>query len=285
MILALMLVILGAYVFSNELKYRVGRIRLLTEQVGAGDISKRITSESEDVFGLIHHDINRMLDKIESLMQGARHISDTVAHNIRTPLTRIVGKLRETQNLPGVPPHVREAQQDAIEEVENLSVLLGKLLQIAELNAGVQRQNFKACNLEVIAEDVLDLYSFFAEEKGVTLQKKKIDKVIINGDSNLLASALANLVDNAVKYAHSHASVEIKKRFDNKIAIIVEDDGPGLPESEYENVGKYFYRFNNDSEGFGLGLTSVAAIIELHRGELIFSKGAFGLKVTIVLPV
>lgn len=285
MILALMLVILGAYVFSNELKYRVGRIRLLTEQVGAGDISKRITSESEDVFGLIHHDINRMLDKIESLMQGARHISDTVAHNIRTPLTRIVGKLREPQNLPGVPPHVREAQQDAIEEVENLSVLLGKLLQIAELNAGVQRQNFKACNLEVIAEDVLDLYSFFAEEKGVTLQKKKIDRVIINGDSNLLASALANLVDNAVKYAHSHASVEIKKRFDNKIAIIVEDDGPGLPESEYENLGKYFYRFNNDSEGFGLGLTSVAAIIELHRGELIFSKGVSGLKVTIVLPV
>ncbi|XOT97725.1 sensor histidine kinase, partial [Alcaligenes pakistanensis] len=103
-------------------------------------------------------------------------------------------------------------QQDAIEEVENLSVLLGKLLQIAELNAGVQRQNFKDCNLEVIAEDVLDLYSFFAEEKGITLQKKKIDKVIINGDSNLLASALANLVDNAVKYAHSHASVEIKKR-------------------------------------------------------------------------
>ncbi len=285
MILALMLVILGAYVFSNELKYRVGRIRLLTEQVGAGDISKRITSESEDVFGLIHHDINRMLDKIESLMQGARHISDTVAHNIRTPLTRIVGKLRETQNLPGVPPHVRQAQQDAIEEVESLSVLLGKLLQIAELNAGVQRQNFKACDLEVIAEDVLDLYSFFAEEKGVTLQKKKIDRVIINGDSNLLASALANLVDNAVKYAHSHASVEIKKRFDNKISIIVEDDGPGLPESEYENVGKYFYRFNNDSEGFGLGLTSVAAIIELHRGELIFSKGVSGLKVTIVLPV
>ena len=285
MILALMLVILGAYVFSNELKYRVGRIRLLTEQVGAGDISKRITSESEDVFGLIHHDINRMLDKIESLMQGARHISDTVAHNIRTPLTRIVGKLRETQNLPGVPPHVREAQQDAIEEVESLSVLLGKLLQIAELNAGVQRQNFKACDLEVIAEDVLDLYSFFAEEKGVTLQKKKIDRVIINGDSNLLASALANLVDNAVKYAHSHASVEIKKRFDNKISIIVEDDGPGLPESEYENVGKYFYRFNNDSEGFGLGLTSVAAIIELHRGELIFSKGVSGLKVTILLPV
>lgn len=164
-------------------------------------------------------------------------------------------------------------------------MLLGKLLQIAELNAGVQRQNFKACNLEVIAEDVLDLYSFFAEEKGVTLQKKKIDRVIINGDSNLLASALANLVDNAVKYAHSHASVEIKKRFDNKISIIVEDDGPGLPESEYENVGKYFYRFNNDSEGFGLGLTSVAAIIELHRGELIFSKGVSGLKVTIVLPV
>lgn len=284
MILALMLVILGAYVFSSELKYRVGRIRLLTEQVGAGDISKRITSESDDVFGLIHHDINRMLDKIESLMQGARHISDTVAHNIRTPLTRIVGKLRETQNLPGVPQHVQDAQQEAIEEVEQLSVLLGKLLQIAELNAGVQRQNFKACNLEVIADDVLDLYSFFAEEKGIALQKKKIAPITINGDSNLLASALANLVDNAVKYAHSHASVEIKRSTDNKISITVEDDGPGLPESEYENAGKYFYRFNNDSEGFGLGLTSVAAIIELHRGEIIFSDAKPGLKVTVILP-
>jgi len=85
-------------------------------------------------------------------------------------------------------------------------------------------------------------------------------------------------VDNAVKYAHSHASVEIKKRFDNKISIIVEDDGPGLPESEYENVGKYFYRFNNDSEGFGLGLTSVAAIIELHRGQLIFLQRSIRLE-------
>jgi len=117
-------------------------------------------------------------------MQGARHISDTVAHNIRTPLTRIVGKLRETQNLPGVPPHVRQAQQDAIEEVENLSVLLGKLLQIAELNAGVQRQNFKACNLEVIAEDVLDLYSFFAEERASRCRKRK------STESLLMATAI-----------------------------------------------------------------------------------------------
>jgi len=86
-----------------------------------------------------------------------------------------------------------------------------------------------------------------------------------------------------VKYAHSHASVEIKKLADNKIAISVEDDGPGLPESEYDNVGKYFYRFNHESEGFGLGLTSVAAIIELHRGEMIFSDAKPGLRVTVLL--
>ena len=284
MVLALMLVILGAYVFSSELKYRVGKIRLLTEQVGAGDISKRIVSESDDVFGLIHLDINRMLDKIENLMKGAKHISDTVAHNIRTPLTRIVGRLRETQGLEGVPEQVQQAHQDAIAEVESLSVLLGKLLQIAELNAGVQRQNFKPCQIAVIAEDVLDLYSPFAEEKGVRLEAKYIAAVKINGDSNLLASALANVVDNAVKYAHSHVSVEVKRIPDNKIAIIVEDDGPGLPESEYENVGKYFYRINNDNEGFGLGLTSVAAIIELHRGQILFSDASPGLRVTIRLP-
>ncbi|HRK85102.1 MAG TPA: HAMP domain-containing sensor histidine kinase [Alcaligenes faecalis] len=284
MMLALMLVILGAYIFSSELKYHIGRIRVLTEQVGAGDISKRISSESEDIFGLIHHDINRMLDKIESLMQSARHISDTVAHNIRTPLTRIVGKLRETRNLPGVPAPVQQAQQEAIEEVEKLSVLLGKLLQIAELNAGVHRQSFKACNLEQIAEDVLDLYQFIAEEKGVRLHKKRIDAVTLNGDSNLLASALANIVDNAIKYARKNVNVGIERKIGHLVVISVEDDGPGLPESEYENVGKYFYRYHHDSEGFGLGLSSVSAIVELHRGELIFSKGESGLKVTIALP-
>lgn len=284
-LLALLLVLFGAFLFRRELAYRVTQIRSTTQQIGAGQLSKRIPAPAgEDEFTLLNRDINTMLDRIEFLMKSARHISDTIAHNLRTPLTRIVGGLRAAQH-PGVSlPEVLKINQNAIEGIERLNVLFEKLLQIAEMEAGIRRRSFKPCELDVIVADVMEMHEALAEEKGVAFRCANLDSVTLHGDVNLLASALANLLDNAVKYANTRVFVGVYKQ-DGKAIVSIEDDGCGVPASEYENLGKHFYRSDPSSEGHGLGLTSVKSIIGLHGGTISFFDALPGLRVLVSLPI
>lgn len=284
-VLSVLLVLLGTYIFRRELAYRVSHIRRTTQQIGAGKLSKRISAPTgEDEFTLLNRDINTMLDRIELLMKSARHISDTIAHNLRTPLTRIMGALRAAQR-PGVSmTDVQEANHNAIESIEGLNVLLEKLLQIAEMEAGIQRRSFKPCELDVIVSDVVEIHEAFAEEKGISLYCAHLDNITLDGDVNLLASALANLLDNAVKYAAHEVVVNVVRQ-GRTGRITIEDDGPGLPAAEYEHLGKHFYRSDPSSEGHGLGLTSVMSIVSLHGGSLSFSNAHPGLRAIVSLPL
>lgn len=284
--LALLLVMLGTYIFRKELEYRVGNIRRTTQQVSAGQLSTRVVpSSTDDEFNLLDHDINSMLDRIEQLMRSARHISDTIAHNLRTPLTRITGRLRQAQSPDRTPGELRDAIQYSIDGIESLSALLGKLLQIAEVEGGVRRQAFKPCKVDAIAADVVDFYELVADENGILLTQEIHDSFATHGDANLLGSALANLVDNAVKFARTKVNVKIKKASEGRGCVIVQDDGPGLPSTEYENLGKHFYRLDPASDGYGLGLTSVLGIVKLHGGELAFSDANPGLRVAVYFPI
>jgi signal transduction histidine kinase len=284
-LLAVFLVVLGTYIFRRELAYRVSHIRRTTQQIGAGQLSKRISAPTgEDEFTLLNRDINTMLDRIELLMKSARHISDTIAHNLRTPLTRIMGVLRTAQRPGATVAQLTQANQQAIEGIERLNVLLEKLLQIAEMEAGIQRRSFKPCKLDVIVDDVLRMYETLAEEKGVSLHRAKLENVTLHGDVNLLASALANLVDNAVKFAASRVVVSIARQ-ERAALITIRDDGAGLPPAEYEHLGKHFYRSDPSSEGNGLGLTRVKSIVGLHGGSLSFSDAKPGLRVIVLLPI
>lgn len=285
-LLAALMVALGTYLFKRELAHRVSHIRRTTRQIGAGQLSTRISAPNdEDEFTLLNRDINTMLDRIELLMKSARHISDTIAHNLRTPLTRIHGALREAQR-PGVSKaDVLASNQHAIEGIERLNVLMEKLLQIAEMEAGIQRRSFKSCQIDHIVNDVMEMYDTLAEEKGVSLHRAHLEPVTLHGDVNLLASALANLLDNAVKYAASRVSVSIVTE-EASAYITIEDDGPGIPEAEHEHLGKHFYRSDpSSSEGHGLGLTSVMSIVGLHHGTLSFSNARPGLRVVVTLPL
>ncbi len=284
-ILAALLVVLGTYIFRRELAYRVSHIRQTTQQIGAGQLSKRVsTPTGEDEFTLLNRDINTMLDRIELLMKSARHISDTIAHNLRTPLTRIMGALRTVQRPGASMAEMLEANQHAIADIERLNVLLEKLLQIAEMEAGIQRRSFKSCDLDVIVTDVMEMYETLAEEKGVSLHRTKLDNVTLHGDVNLLASALTNLIDNAVKFAANRVVVGVTKQ-ERTALITIRDDGTGLPPTEYEHLGKHFYRSDPSSEGYGLGLTSVKSIVGLHGGALSFSDAQPGLCVVVSLPL
>lgn len=284
--LAVLLIVLGTYIFKRELAYRVSHIRRTTQQIGAGQLSRRISSpQGEDEFTLLNRDINAMLDRIELLMKSARHISDTIAHNIRTPLTRINGALRAAQRQGASMAQVLESNQQASEGIERLNILLEKLLQIAELEAGIQRRAFKPCRLDAIVTDVVEMYETLAEDKGISIHRLGVAPVTVTGDANLLASALANLLDNAVKYGVSKVTIEVRAEA-GMGSITIADDGPGLPAAEYEHLGKHFYRSDpSASEGHGLGLTSVTSIVGLHRGTLSFSDAQPGLRVVMALPL
>lgn len=284
-VVAFLLVMLGTYVFQQELKYRVSTIRQIAGKIGAGQLSQRIPlAQDSDEFSGLNNDINTMLDRIESLMKGARHISDTIAHNLRTPLMRVVGRLRMAQQPERSLNEVRDIVEFAIDEINSLNTLFGKLLQIAEIEASVQRQAFQRCDLSIMAADVVDMYDAFAEDKGLSISLTVEDQVWAPGDPDLLASALANLLDNALKYARKNVSVTVSRMSTREVCMQVQDDGPGVPPDELDKVGQHFYRMDPSTEGHGLGLTSVLAIVNLHRGELVLSDATPGLVATLCLP-
>lgn len=283
---AIVLVGLGTFRLRGELERQISHIRRATQQVGAGQLSKRIPpSLDDDQFTLLTHDINAMLDRIELLMKSARHISDTVAHNIRTPLTRITGRLRAAHHPKATRDELMEANLRAIEAIVSLSSLLGRVLQIAEIEAGVQRQAFTYCELDPIVSDVVDMYGVIADSKGTSLTQRNEENAIVRGDRDMLASVVSNLVDNALKYARTHVAVEVGIANEQWGYIVVRDDGAGIPPEEYENIGKHFYRLDARTTGYGLGLASVRGIVELHNGQLNFSDAHPGLSVEVLIPL
>jgi len=285
-VVSVLLAIIGAIVFRDQLEDRVGAIRRTAAQIEAGDLTQRIpVSGKDDEFARLSHDINLMLDRIEILMDGVRHVSNTIAHNLRTPLSRIRAKL-EVASRPGTDPaQVAQATTFAIREIEELTIVFDKLLQIAEAESGARRQAFQPVSLNDIVADVVELYEPVAEEKGVELRVRTDEDVMAAGDRDLLASAVANLLDNAIKYAGSPARVTVSTRCDgDTVSLVVQDNGPGIQAIERSKVGTRFFRLNRRVPGYGLGLASVTAIASLHNAALDLDDAAPGLVARITLP-
>ena len=210
-IVAVLLLIGGTFVFRQELERSVGAVRRTAARIAAGELQERVEpSGEEDEFALLEHDINAMLDRIQSLMDGVRHVSNTIAHNLRTPLTRVLVRLRAAEAGLGEDDPQREAVATAIRELEELAVVFEKLLQIAEVEAGARRQQFAPVALHVIADDVAELYEAVAELRGIALLREPTDMAMALGDRDLLAGAAANLLDNALKYAGSGATGRLR---------------------------------------------------------------------------
>ncbi|MDD5295380.1 MAG: HAMP domain-containing sensor histidine kinase [Rhodocyclaceae bacterium] len=285
-LLAFALALLGTLLFRQQIEGRIGAIRHAALDIEAGNLSRRIPlSGEDDEFDRLSHDINRMLDRIEHLMDGVRHVSNTIAHNLRTPLGRIRGHLDEA--LQGRPDMARltEAGEFAIEEVDALIVALNKLLQIAEAESGSRRQPFALVDLGQVVAKLVDLYEAAAEDQQITLAADLQPAPAILGDSDLLASGLANLLDNAFKYSGRRTTVIVRVGQEaENVILTVQDDGPGIPEAERSKVLQRFYRLDRNQQGHGLGLSIVAAITSLHGGTLTLEDAAPGLRVRIVLP-
>lgn len=283
---AILLVVAGAWLFRRQLEARIGQIRRTAAEIEAGDLSRRIPVTSEDEFGLLSRDINRMLDRIEHLMEGVRHVSNAIAHDLRTPLGRIRNKLDGAlrQQL-GVAGHASAAQA-AIDDIDDLTGVFDKLLQIAAAESGMRPENFSAIDLQQIGADIVEMYEATADERGVLLVQMYGDGVPARGDRNLLGSALASLVDNAIKYAGRGATVEVSAGSDEHGSwLAVRDNGPGVPKEELPKLTQRFYRLDKSRHlpGNGLGLSIVAAIAALHGGSLDIEDAAPGLRLRLRL--
>ena len=285
-IVTLLMAVVGALLFRRQLERRIGTIRETAARIERGDLAQRVPiSAKQDEFARLNRDINAMLDRIHALMEGVRHVSNTIAHNIRTPLSRVLARLYTAQNAAKPAEALPDAVGFAIAEIQDLNVVFDKLLRIAEVESGARRQTFATVSLNAIAVNALDLYDAVAEAKGLTLSHTLDAQPTVTGDGDLLANAVANLIDNAIKYTPSGGAIQVDTRREGaSVTLTVRDNGRGIPEEERTRVGTRFYRLDRAVPGWGLGLASVLAIARLHGGSLQLEDAGPGLIARLVLP-
>jgi signal transduction histidine kinase len=285
---SLMLTIGGAMLFRRSIEGRLGEIRRTAAQIEAGDLSPRIPVTGNDEFALLNRDINRMLDRIELLMEGIRHVSNAIAHDLRTPLSRIRGRLDDALRHEMTVPRLSGAAHDAIDDIDDLIRLFERLLQIAEAESGVRARLFERLDLGRVVADIGEMYEAIAEDSGIALAVDAPDALLVDGDRNLLASAIASLLDNAIKYAGAGAAIRVRAGLHHgQASISVHDNGPGIPDGERDKVTQRFYRLDKSRHlpGNGLGLAIVSATATSHGGALVLEDAAPGLIARIVLPL
>jgi signal transduction histidine kinase len=289
---------LVAFVFATSLGALVGwltsrwvsrRLRGLdvtAERVGSGELGLRAALDhSDDAFDRLARRFNGMLDRIEELLGGVRHATDHIAHDLRTPLTRLRNRLEELRQQP-IDASQRTALEGAVAETDQLLQSFGALLRLARIEAQVPAPHDPVVDLRALVADAVELYAPSAAERGVRVVAG-LQPACTRGDRDQLFQAVVNLLDNAVKYAPADSEVEVALHTDAEgVELRVDDSGPGIPEADRERVFDRFQRLESHrgSPGVGLGLSLVRAIAQRHGGRVLLLGRAPGLRAKLVLP-
>lgn len=284
----------GLFVTRRVLK-RVDAMTETTRTIMAGDLSGRLpVGGTNDELDRLAGNLNAMLERIEALMHGLKEVSDNIAHDLKTPLTRLRNRTEEALRSAKSEGEYREALESTIEESDGLIKTFNALLMIARAESG-QAGDMKDFDAAEIANDIGELYEPLAEEKGITLKVETSEVAPVNGNRELISQAVANLVDNAIKYTEpgeqaegvANPEIVVRAAIDgNRVLLTVADNGPGIPEADRGRVVERFVRLeqSRSKPGSGLGLSLASAVARLHGGELTLEDNHPGLKTVIALP-
>jgi signal transduction histidine kinase len=284
---AFILAVLVGVVLSQRAHDRVSEVNRKIQRIVAGDLRERLPTRGRgDPFDQLAVSVNGMLGDIESLIREIAGVGDNIAHDLRTPLTRVRVRLERGRAHASTLNELRTVVDQAIGGLDQSLAIITALLRIAEIEHSRRLEGFSQVPLGPLVREIGDLYEPIAEDKGVALRVESMDEATVHGDRDLLFEAVANLVDNAVKFTPEGGHVELALHHRNgQTEIRVKDTGPGIPEIEREAVTKRFYRSDKSrrTEGLGLGLSLVAAIVKLHGFQFAIAAGP-GCTVEIVCP-
>ena len=286
---AFLIAIAGGLWVRRAVLRRVEIINTTASAIVHGDLSRRLpTNRTTDEFDQLAQTINLLLGQIERLVEGVKNTSNAVAHDLRTPLAELRAELEGLIRARGSRTAMVDGVQKAVAGIDRVISVFNALLRLAEIDSGMRRSGFRSVDLATLATEVAELYGALAEEKGATLTLGAKAGSTVNSDPYLLAQAMANLVDNAVKYTPRHGTVSLRVAPDDAghIDITVADNGPGIPEAEKPRVTERFYRCkgSNEAEGIGLGLSVVEAVARLHEGGFSLNNNHPGLVAKLWLP-
>lgn len=278
----------GAVILGNYLERRLRAISSSAEAIIGGDIRRRVpVSARRDEFDRLAVTLNRMLDRIETLLENLRQVSSGIAHDLRTPLSNLRSRLEQSTRETVTSAEAATVLEDAVGRLDDVLSLFAAILRIAEIESGETRRYFSIVDVSELATELAESFAPSIEDDGRNLFWSIEPGLAVDGDRELLAQAIINLLENAQRHTPPGTVIRFTLvAADNLVCIRVADSGPGVPKSDFGKITKHFSRLegSRDTPGHGLGLSLVSAVAKLHAGRLLFGNLQPGLSATLELP-
>lgn len=280
--------LLGAILIRRALLARIHSIQQTMAAIMRGELSHRLPVHSSgDELDTLAQTINRLLEQVEQLVHGVTNVSNSIAHDLRTPLTELRSRLEELSVTRPEPAETFHEIDEAVTDVDGVIRIFNALLRLAEIDAGTRRSAFVNVDIAEIAAKAVEFYLPAGEPKGLSFVFRDPGAVWVHGDGVLLAQAVHNLVDNALKYVGrgGRIVVEVLNPADGAVSVVVADNGPGIPDADRSKAAQRFYRGDTSrgTPGVGLGLSVVEAIAKLHGGALELAENHPGLRAQLTI--
>ena len=285
---SVVLALVGGVFAGHRIMRKIESVSETTRDIVAGDLTRRVrVSAAGDEFDNLAGSINSMLDRIEGLMSELRQVTTDIAHDLRTPLSRLRQRLERAQRPEADVAELREAVAGTVGEVDVILGIFGALLRIAQIESGARRSGFGVVDLSELLGTVAELYRSSAEERRQAFLFFVADNLSVGGDRELLLQLFANLVENAIKHSPPESRITLSAwQEPGRACVEIADNGPGIPAQLRSKVLQRFFRLESSrtTQGSGLGLSLAHAVVKLHEASMELSHNDPGLKVVVAMP-
>ena len=285
---SVVLALVGGVFAGHRIMRKIESVSETTRDIVAGDLTRRVrVSAAGDEFDNLAGSINSMLDRIEGLMSELRQVTTDIAHDLRTPLSRLRQRLERAQRPEADVAELREAVAGTVGELDVILGIFGALLRIAQIESGARRSGFGVVDLSELLGTVAELYRSSAEERRQAFLLFVADNLSVGGDRELLLQLFANLVENAIKHSPPESRITLSAwQEPGRACVEIADNGPGIPAQLRSKVLQRFFRLESSrtTQGSGLGLSLAHAVVKLHEASMKLSHNDPGLKVVVAMP-